>query len=307
MPAFDLASELLTAFTSLGALDRLASLPLLVPAGASLALLGGTIAVRRLGARRLAPEAAGPADAGARRRLRFLRGVCALLLLLGLGMLWQSEIHSLALQLAAVVMAIVMAFRELILCATGSILRIGGGLYRIGDIVEIDGTLGEVTDTTLLVTHIAELHVDSFGRHATGRSRALPNSRLFAAELRVDRLGRDFVTHGFSITLPADGDAPRALEILERATARATADFAAAGTDACRAAGQRLHRDLGRTAGMVAMATTEIGLPRFDLRLFCPAGAIHETERAIRLALVRGLAERPARSATAEGLRLVAG
>ncbi|WP_062013942.1 mechanosensitive ion channel family protein [Aureimonas sp. AU4] len=279
----------------------------LAPVGASIAVLAATAAARGLAARRAARRGEGVLTGAARRRLRRLKGLLALGAILALALLWRGEIGAAALQLAAFTMAIVMAFKELVLCATGSLLRAGGAMYRIGDVVEIDGMLGEVTDGTWLTTHVAELRVDAFGRRATGRSRVLPNSRLFAADIRVERTAGDFVFHAFSITAGAETDVAHALETLEASVERATAALAGRAAETGAGAGRRLHRRLDAAPGRVALATTEIGLPRFDVVLFCPASEIHALERRIRLDLVEETTRLPARPLFAEGLRLVAG
>ncbi|MBB3951794.1 mechanosensitive ion channel domain-containing protein [Aureimonas jatrophae] len=279
----------------------------LAPIGASVGILVAVAATRRLAARHAGRGTAGPLGGAARRRLRLLKGACALAALLALGLVWRGEIGAAALQLAAFTMAIVMAFKELVLCATGSLLRVGGAMYRIGDVIEVDGMLGEVIDGTWLATHVAEIESDGFGRRATGRSRVLPNSRLFSADLRVERTAGGFVFHAFSITSGAETDVAHALQVLETSVDRAAAAFAGPAAEIGAEAGRRLHRPLDATPGRVALATTEIGLPRFDVLLFCPANEIHALERRIRLDLVASTAAIAARPVFAEGLRLVAG
>lgn len=278
----------------------------IAPIGASLAVLLAATGARRLAVRRVAGAGEALLDGAARRRLRLFKGALALAALVALGALWRGEIGVAALQLAAFTMAIVLAFKELLLCATGSLLRAGGTMYRIGDVVEIDGMLGEVIDGTWLTTRVAELHVDGFGRHATGRSRVLPNSRLFSADVRVECMKESFVFHGFSITMAAETDVAQSLSNLEGAVDRATAPFAPAAALAGTKAGRRLHQPFDATPGRVALATSEIGLPRFDVRLFCPADEIHALERRIRLDLLESAAgAAPVRPVFAEGLRLV--
>src|SRR5690606_18061808 len=54
-----------------------------------------------------------------------------LLLLLGLVMIWGEELRTLALSIVAIAVAFVVATKELILCFTGSLLKIGARSFLV--------------------------------------------------------------------------------------------------------------------------------------------------------------------------------
>ncbi|WP_217988336.1 mechanosensitive ion channel [Aliifodinibius salipaludis] len=81
-----------------------------------------------------------------RRWLVQSRNGLLLLLLLGLLFIWGEELRTLALSIVAIVVAFVVATKELILCVTGSIFKAGAGSFNIGDRIQIKDFRGDVID-----------------------------------------------------------------------------------------------------------------------------------------------------------------
>src|SRR5690606_33971720 len=81
-----------------------------------------------------------------RRWVVVLRNASVLLLILGLLSIWAEELQTLAVSLIAFAVALVIATKELILCASGAVVRAAGDAYGVGERVEINGLRGEVVD-----------------------------------------------------------------------------------------------------------------------------------------------------------------
>ena len=116
----------------------------------------------------------------ARRRRFAIRSVANILLALALLALWMSQIQTVVFSLAAVMVALVIATKELIMCAAGAILRFGGHLFRVGDRIEVAGLHGEVIDHGLFSTTVMELPrigegVGGHGPHAHAAELRLPH------------------------------------------------------------------------------------------------------------------------------------
>jgi small-conductance mechanosensitive channel len=79
----------------------------------------------------------------------------------------------------AFAVAAVIATKELILCASGSLVRASGNAYGIGDRVEIAGSRGEVVDLSILTTTLLEMGPAPMHQF-TGRTVVIPNSVLLS-------------------------------------------------------------------------------------------------------------------------------
>lgn len=111
-------------------------------------------------------------------------------------MIFGPELRTMALSLAAIAVAIVIAFKELIMCFLGSVLR-SAAYFDIGDVIEIDGKRGEVIDADWVRFKLAE-HDVATGL-PSGRVLSFPNNVLFTMALFRDPLARQFVRETLSI------------------------------------------------------------------------------------------------------------
>ncbi len=142
-----------------------------------------------------------------------IRWATVLILSLGLVIIWASELRSLALSVVAIAAALVLALKELILCASGSFFRATSGCYTIGNRIEIDGIRGDVIDVGPLSTTILETGP---GHRRTGRAVALPNSLLLSKPVINESFTDNFVLHTLSVPVAFDDDWPAAEQRLLR-------------------------------------------------------------------------------------------
>lgn len=66
-----------------------------------------------------------------------IRNTCWLVLLLGLVLVWATELRIFAISVVAALAAIVLAAKELILCFTGSFFKTTAKAFVLGDRIEI--------------------------------------------------------------------------------------------------------------------------------------------------------------------------
>lgn len=227
------------------------------------------------------------ADRLAARQRRFtVRAVANLLVAFALLAVWMSEIQNLVFSLAAVMVALVVATKELIMCAAGAILRFGGQLFKVGDRIEIAGMHGEVVDHGLFSTTIMELPPHGLGHLSTGRRLTLPNSLLLNGTVRVEAQPRHFAPHRFSVVAEFPVPVAAALEVLNAAAAEALT------ADADRAA--RFHRMTTAKLGLeiagpgheVSVTTTDLGKLQFTVMLYCLAKDARELQQAVTIAFL---------------------
>jgi small-conductance mechanosensitive channel len=136
-----------------------------------------------------------------RRWVVVLRNVSVFLLLFGLLSIWAEELQTLAVSLIAFAVALVIATKELILCASGAIVRAAGDAYGIGERVEIGGMRGEVVDQSMLTTTLLEMGPGEASQF-TGRKIVVPNSLLLSSPVVNDAYYPGVDLH--VITVPLD-------------------------------------------------------------------------------------------------------
>ncbi|MCH8500499.1 MAG: mechanosensitive ion channel family protein [Aliidiomarina sp.] len=122
-----------------------------------------------------------------------------LILLLGLMMIWATELRTFALSIVAIAVAFVVATKELILCLTGSIVKSAGSSFNIGDRIQVKDFRGDVVDQNLLTTTLLEVGPGKLSHQRTGRMTVIPNA-LFVSEAVINEsYTHDWVLHVFTV------------------------------------------------------------------------------------------------------------
>ncbi|WP_408609426.1 mechanosensitive ion channel family protein [Alteromonas pelagimontana] len=122
-------------------------------------------------------------------------GNASLLILLML--LWGNEIQSLAISIAAFMVAIVLATREFIQCFMGFIYYLGAKPFRVGDWIQMNNIVGEVVEMDWAKTALLEVDHESFSY--TGKHVYVPNSQLVTQTVKNLNFLRRYTLHSFSI------------------------------------------------------------------------------------------------------------
>ena len=142
---------------------------------------------------------------------------------LGLFLIWGSELRTLALSLVAVAVALVIATKELILCAMGAVLRTSAHSFTVGDRIEIGNARGDVIDAGVLATHILETGP---AHQRTGRAIVVPNS-IFLSTPAINETftGQDHLLHTITVPLNLSDDWHHAERALIEAAQRVTEEY----------------------------------------------------------------------------------
>jgi small-conductance mechanosensitive channel len=254
--------------------------------GISLAILLGLLACR-WGAELWTSRGT---DAVAARQRRFtIRAVTNALIAVSLLGVWLSEIQNLVFSLAAVMVALVIATKELLMCVAGAMLRLGGHLFKVGDRIEINGLHGEVIDHGLFSTTIMETPRASLGHAGTGRRMTLPNSLFLACPVRVEAQPRQFAPHRFTLTLEHAVPASHALNRLEAGAEAALSEDMDRATRFHRLAVAKTGVDIAGPGFEVTLATSELGKLQFHVMLYCLAQDARALEQEITLGFLADL------------------
>jgi hypothetical protein len=149
-----------------------------------------------------------------RRWVIYVRNMVALVFIIGLVFIWGHELETFAVSLVAIAVAVVLATKELILCLSGTVLRMGTNAYTLGDRIEVAGTRGNVLDQTLLATTVLEIGPGQTSQQYTGRAVVFPNSLLLSHPIVNETYLRRYVVHVITVPLTHDDDWQTAEKLL---------------------------------------------------------------------------------------------
>ena len=226
----------------------------------------------------------------ARRRRFSIRTLASALLAVAVLGVWLSEIQNLMLSLAAVMVALVVATKELIMCVAGAVLRFGGHLFKVGDRIELDGIHGEVIDHGLFSTTIMELPAGHLGHAGTGRTVMLPNSILLTGPVRVEAQPRHFAPHRFTITLENPVPVRQAMRQIEAAAEAVLANDLERATRFHRMTATKAGADIAGPGCEVSVATSDLGKLQFHVMLYCLVKDARQLEQAVMVEALEAIA-----------------
>lgn len=205
-----------------------------------------------------------------RRNLFYLRSALTLLVIVGLLAIWLGHLQNLILSLTAVLVAVVLATKELLMCISGFVLRATGRLFAVGDWIDCNGMRGEVTDHTLLSTTVLEMDPPEHGYRYTGRRLIVPNSMFLTHPVKTSSLARRYVLHRASITLETQVEPDKAIAWLQRRIQELSSSFVEEAGTHLRRVNHDLGLELASTEPQVTVATTDLGKLRFQVQFVCP-------------------------------------
>jgi small-conductance mechanosensitive channel len=181
--------------------------------GKTLLLLAAVGLVRMVVARALDRPQLGTPEV--RRRWRAgVRNLALIIAVAGVVLLWAEELGSLMLSLVALGAAFVIAFKEVINCLSGTVVRTTTGAFGIGDRIELAGLRGDVVDYDLLSTTLMEVGPGQTTHQYTGRTIVVPNSLFLANPVFNDTFTDEFLLHVFVVAIPRTEDWKRSEDAL---------------------------------------------------------------------------------------------
>jgi small-conductance mechanosensitive channel len=217
--------------------------------------------------------------------ISFVRNAGLGLILIGLFVIWQEEIRSAALSLAAVAVALVVATKELLLCLAGALWRGFTPSFSVGDWVEIGPYSGEVIEGTPLATVLQEIDPEDF--EPTGRVVAAPNSLLLSHAVINHGFRKRFTYLDFPIYSEPRDDAEAVRARIEGALAEASGEF----QEIARRYAARIEKSTGArlrpAEANVVLSTTDLAKLVFRCRVFSP----RERAPALRQVAMRAFLE----------------
>jgi small-conductance mechanosensitive channel len=189
---------------------RLLATIVVVAAAVLVGAIGGRIAARR-----------GRDEFAAYYYRHLARYAAVLAGLVALIVVWRSAIGHLALFGGLLAAGLAFALQEVVGSIAGWSNIVSGGIYRVGDRVEIAGVKGDVIDITLLRTKVLEMgsslpEEPSWvgGRQSTGRIVSISNKATFEQPTYNYSSFFEFVWEELRIPVPYSADWKRAEQIV---------------------------------------------------------------------------------------------
>lgn len=200
-----------------------------------------------------------------------IKNISAILLLIGLVLIWAPQLHTFALSIAAFAAAVVIATKEMILCLTGAIMRVSTQPFNATDWVSVDGTVGEVVDLDIFAFKIQEVDIKGRSYHFTGRTVTVPNSKIFSANVENFNFFKAYVFEDVKITVPhANIDPEAAALTLREITERYFSPHRADALAFNRKIRRRSGFGIGSAEPVYDLATTDAGNYIYSVRMFVP-------------------------------------
>lgn len=247
---------------------------------AVLSLLLVVVVLRYILVRAIANRESLPMDV--RRRLIVqIRTVLGIVFVVGLIFILANELRAFAVSLVAIAVAVVLATKELILCLSGTALRLGTNAFTIGDRIEINGVRGNVIDQTFLATTILEIGPGHVTSQYSGRAVVFPNSLLLAHPLINETYMKDYIVHIMTIPLAAADDWQRAEKLLLEIADQECRPFLDAAARHMKELEGRNWMDVPSVKPRVSVQIPEAGRVNLLLRIPTPAHRTSRLEQAI--------------------------
>ncbi len=198
----------------------------------------------------------------------------AILLVVGLVLIWAPQLHTFALSIAAFAVAVVVATKEMILCLMGAIMRVTSQPFKTGDWISIDGVTGEVVDLDAFSFRLQEVDMKGKSYQFTGRTVVIPNGKIFSSNVENANFFKSFIFEDIKIAVQyADIDPEAASAALAKITEKYFIPF--------RTEAQAFNRKIRRRAGIAIglaepsydLSTSDVGHYHFSVRVFVPTQA----------------------------------
>jgi small-conductance mechanosensitive channel len=184
-----------------------------------------------------------------------------------------------AFSIAAFSVAIVLATREFIQCVIGFFYLVSTRPFRIGDWIEVDQFVGEVSATDWIKTTLLEVNIKTY--EYTGKTLFIPNNKLMTSPIKNLNFLKRYATHHFIITRDQSVNPFVFIDkIIENAKSYC-ADFHDVAVRYNQMIERRLDITISGPDPHIKISTTELGDTEIEITIFCPTERAIEIEQAI--------------------------
>ncbi|MGJ8651890.1 MAG: mechanosensitive ion channel domain-containing protein [Opitutaceae bacterium] len=127
-----------------------------------------------------------------RRWIVGMRNLRLLILVVGLILIWATELRTAAISAVAIMAALVIGTKELIMCVLGSIVKAGSNAFALGDRIRVGTVEGDVIDQSLLSTQLHEVQEGQY----SGQTVSIPNSQFLSQAIHNSTIAGGGAVYG---------------------------------------------------------------------------------------------------------------
>lgn len=195
----------------------------------------------------------------------------AILVMIGLVLIWAPQLQTFALSIAAFAVAVVVATKEMILCLMGAIMRFTSQPFKVGDWVSIDGVMGEVVDLDAFSFRLQEVDMKGRSYQFTGRTVVIPNGKIFSSNVENANFFKSFIFEDVKVSVQFNDIDPAAASA---ALAEITEKYFEPFRTEALAFNRKIRRRTGIAIGLAEpsydLSTSDTGHYNFQVRVFVP-------------------------------------
>lgn len=210
-------------------------------------------------------------DKDQRRWINRINNGTTILVLVCLVFIWAPQLHTFALSLTAIAVAVVLTTKEILMCLTGGFLRASTKPFDIGDWIRVGDLTGEVMRVTALATTVQEIDTSGGTYQFTGRSVQIPNSKFLSENVENAEFLKDYLYHDVPITADCAGLDPADLMAeLQRIAETHFAPLRSEAIDFNKAVEKKSAVDFADPEPQFFIKTTDVGHVTYTVRIFAP-------------------------------------
>ncbi len=212
-------------------------------------------------------------DKDQRRWTIRIKNTSAILMVIGLVLIWAPQLHTVALSITAFAVALVVATKEMILCLTGAIMRATSQPFKAGEWITIDGITGEVVDLDAFSFRLQEVDMEGKTYQFTGRTITIPNSKLFTSNIENSNFFKAYIFEDVRVGVQyTDIDPAAAMNALKTISEKHFAPYRDDSLAFNRKIRRRAGIEIGSAEPVFDLVTSELGHYQFHVRFFLPTG-----------------------------------
>ncbi|NCP64808.1 MAG: mechanosensitive ion channel family protein [Paraglaciecola sp.] len=200
-------------------------------------------------------------------------------LIVALLAIWGAELQKFALSIAAFAVAIVLATRELIQCVIGFFYLVSTRPFRVGDWIEVENQVGEVSETDWIKTTLLEVDVTAY--QYTGKTLFIPNNKVITNPIKNYNFLKRYAAHEFKIVRDESVNPFVFLPLLIAKAKELCSDFHDIATRYHHMIERRIDVNIAGPEPDVSVTTTELGDTVVTFFLFCPTHRAAELQQAL--------------------------
>lgn len=221
-------------------------------------------------------------DKDQRRWINRINNITTILIVIGLALIWAPQLHTFALSLTAVAVAIVLITKELLMCLTGGFLRASSHPFEVGDWINVDGVTGEVMQITATMTILEKVDVTHGYYDLTGETIQIPNSRFLTANVENLNFTKKYIYSNFNIVVQFTDSNPTELKTSLSTIINSVVDPYLKESSAFN---KKIERktgvDFADIQPSLSLKTTDLGHYKFSVRVFVPTSVASKIEDEI--------------------------